>query len=79
MHLHRNVPGMLLSINSILAKRGINVERQVLDTRGQIGYALCDINRGFDAQLVEELQSIPDTIRVRVPEAASLTEAHVTA
>src|SRR6201987_2773124 len=30
MHLHQNVPGMLLHINEILAKRGINIERQVL-------------------------------------------------
>jgi D-3-phosphoglycerate dehydrogenase len=71
MHLHRNVPGMLLSINSILAKRGINIERQVLDTHGQIGYAICDINRGFDPELVDELQAIPHTIRVRVPEAVA--------
>jgi D-3-phosphoglycerate dehydrogenase len=75
MHLHRNVPGMLLSINSILAKRGINIERQVLDTHGQIGYAICDINRGFDAELVDELQAIPHTIRVRVPEAVAVPAA----
>ncbi|HUN88640.1 MAG TPA: phosphoglycerate dehydrogenase [Terriglobales bacterium] len=77
MHLHRNVPGMLLHINEILAKRGINIERQVLDTHGQIGYALYDINRGFDAELVDELQAIPHTIRVRVPEAIAVPEASV--
>jgi len=74
MHLHQNVPGMLLHINEILAKRGINIERQVLDTRGQIGYAIYDINRGFDAELVEELQRIPHTIRVRVPEDVATPE-----
>jgi D-3-phosphoglycerate dehydrogenase len=74
MHLHRNVPGMLLHINEILAKRGINIERQVLDTRGQVGYAIYDINRGFDSELVEELQQIPHTIRVRVPEAVTVRE-----
>jgi D-3-phosphoglycerate dehydrogenase / 2-oxoglutarate reductase len=77
MHLHRNVPGMLLHINEILARRGINIERQVLDTRGQIGYALYDINRGFDSELVDELQRIPHTIRVRVPEAIATPEASV--
>ncbi len=77
MHLHRNVPGMLLHINEILAKRGINVERQVLDTKGQIGYALYDINRGFDSELVEELQRIPHTIRVRVPEPIEVAESSV--
>jgi D-3-phosphoglycerate dehydrogenase len=75
MHLHRNVPGMLLHINEILAKRGINIERQVLDTRGQVGYAIYDINRGFDTELVDELQAIPHTIRVRVPEAVAVPES----
>ncbi len=69
MHLHRNVPGMLLHINELLAKRGINIERQVLDTRGQLGYAIYDINREFDQSLMDELQSIPHTIRVRVSES----------
>lgn len=77
MHLHRNVPGMLLHINEILAKRGINIERQVLDTRGQIGYAIYDINRGFDIELVDELQAIPHTIRVRVPEAVAVPETSI--
>jgi D-3-phosphoglycerate dehydrogenase len=75
MHLHRNVPGMLLHINQTLAKRGINIERQVLDTRGQVGYAIYDINRGFDLELVDELQQIPHTIRVRVPEAVAVPES----
>jgi len=74
MHLHRNVPGMLLHINEILAKRGINIERQVLDTKGQLGYAIYDINRGFDPELVDELQAIPHTIRVRVPEPVAVAE-----
>lgn len=69
MHLHRNVPGMLLHINELLAQRGINIERQVLDTRGQYGYAIYDINREFDQSLMDELQAIPHTIRVRVSES----------
>ena len=69
MHLHHNVPGMLLRINEVLAKRGINIERQVLDTRGQLGYAIYDINREFDRVILEELRRIPHTIRVRVSEA----------
>lgn len=68
MHLHRNVPGMLLHINELLAKRGINIERQVLDTRGQLGYAIYDVNQAFDPDLMEELQGIQHTIRVRVTE-----------
>jgi D-3-phosphoglycerate dehydrogenase len=69
MHLHHNMPGMLLHINELLAKRGINIERQVLDTRGQLGYAIYDVNQAFDRDLIEELRRIPHSVRVRVSEA----------
>lgn len=65
MHIHRNIPGMLLAINKVLAERGINVERQVLDTKGEIGYALLDIDQELDPGLVAALEGIPHTIRFR--------------
>jgi D-3-phosphoglycerate dehydrogenase len=65
-HIHHNVPGILRAINDILADRGINIERQVLDTRGSFGYAIYDINLPCERELVEKLRSIPHTIRVRV-------------
>ena len=70
LHIHHNVPGILRAINDILADRGINIERQVLDTRGPLGYAIYDINRECDAQFLAKLRAIPHTIRVRVPGAA---------
>jgi D-3-phosphoglycerate dehydrogenase len=51
-----------------LADRGINIERQVLDTRGALGYAIYDINRDCDEQLLAKLRSVPQTIRVRIPD-----------
>ena len=56
---------MLFALNQVLAKRSINIERQVLDTRGDVGYAIYDINQGCDAALIRELEQIPHTIRVR--------------
>jgi len=67
MHIHHNVPGILRAINDILADRGINIERQVLDTRGTLGYAIYDINQACDEDLLAKLRSVPHTIRVRVP------------
>ena len=64
-HLHRNVPGMLLHINEVLAERNINIERQVLDTRGELGYAIYDVNAGIGEDIVGRLQQVPHTIRVR--------------
>ncbi len=65
MHMHHNVPGILRAINDILADRGINIERQVLDTRGSLGYAIYDINRACDEDLIRQLHAVPHTIRVR--------------
>ena len=68
MHIHHNVPGILRAINDILADRDINIERQVLHTRGPLGYAIYDINRPCDEDLMRQLQAVPHTIRVRIAE-----------
>jgi D-3-phosphoglycerate dehydrogenase len=65
VHIHRNQPGMLLAINKVIGERGINVERQVLDTRGEVGYAILDINQAWDSGLVTAMEAIPHTIRFR--------------
>ena len=65
MHIHQNVPGILRAINDILGDRGINIERQALNTRGSLGYAIYDINRACDQELMEQLKSVPHTIAVR--------------
>jgi hypothetical protein len=48
---HHNISGTLRAIDDILAGRGINIERQVLDTPESLGYAIYDINRDCDAQM----------------------------
>jgi len=65
MHIHQNVPGILRAINDILGDRGINIERQALNTRGNLGYALYDINRPCDDELMALLRAVPHTISVR--------------
>lgn len=65
MHIHQNVPGILRAINDILADREINIERQALNTRGTLGYAIYDINRPCDADLMKQLHAVPHTIAVR--------------
>jgi D-3-phosphoglycerate dehydrogenase len=64
-HVHHNVPGILRAINDILGDLGINIERQVLSTRGSLGYAIYDINRPCDEELMRLLRVVPHTIAVR--------------
>jgi len=66
VHIHKNIPGMLLAINRVFASRNINVERQVYDTKGAVGYAILDINHPWDDKLVQAIGEIPNTIRFRV-------------
>jgi D-3-phosphoglycerate dehydrogenase / 2-oxoglutarate reductase len=65
-HIHRNVPGVMAEINSVLAAHGVNVEAQVLGTRGDLGYALTDIGIDYPAQVVEQLRAMSPTFRLRV-------------
>jgi len=66
LHIHKNVPGVLSSINTALSQSGINILGQYLKTNDTIGYAVLDINTPFSGNVVELLQQVPETIKVRV-------------
>jgi D-3-phosphoglycerate dehydrogenase len=65
LHVHQNVPGVLASLNRILASHNANVAFQSLATRGEVGYAITDVTSA-DPGIGAELESLPETIRVRV-------------
>jgi D-3-phosphoglycerate dehydrogenase len=65
VHLHRNVPGVLASINGVLAQHGVNVEGQMLRTRDELGYVLTDIGSEYSEAVLAELRAMPVTIRLR--------------
>lgn len=64
-HLHRNVPGVLAKMNAIFAQNEINIEAQRLQTAGELGYAVTDLNQPCDTALAQALRDIPETIRLR--------------
>jgi len=64
-HLHRNVPGVLAKMNAVFARSDINIESQRLQTRGDLGYVVTDVNRPCDTAMIEALKAIPETIRLR--------------
>ncbi len=65
-HVHRNVPGVMAEINSVLAAHDVNVEAQLLGTRGDLGYALTDIGIDYPEAVVERLREMSPTVRLRV-------------
>ncbi len=66
MHIHHNVPGILAKMNQVFAKHQINIMGQYLKTNETIGYVITDIDKEYDAEMIEELKQIEDTIRFRV-------------
>ena len=66
LHLHTNTPGVLASVNSILAEHDINIEGQLLATRGPLGYAVTDVGPADLADLAGALRAMPETVRLRV-------------
>lgn len=66
LHIHHNVPGILASINAILAQSGANIESQYLKTNELIGYVITDINKQYSGNMLKELKQIPHTIKLRV-------------
>ena len=64
--LHRNTPGVLAGVNGVLADHGINVEAQVLGTRGGLGYVVTDVASPQGAAVATALQAMPETVRLRV-------------
>ncbi|MFL6027102.1 MAG: phosphoglycerate dehydrogenase [Friedmanniella sp.] len=66
LHVHHNVPGVLATVNGVLADFGVNIESQTLSTRGQLGYVVTDIGGAFSESLLDKLASLPETVRLRV-------------
>jgi D-3-phosphoglycerate dehydrogenase / 2-oxoglutarate reductase len=66
VHVHINMPGVLAQVNSILAEHQVNVEGQLLSTRGEYGYLITDISGGYSDAVLERLRAMDQTIRLRV-------------
>lgn len=65
VHVHRNTPGVLATINRVLAESQVNIEGQALGTRGDIGYVITDIASDYTADMLDRLASLEETIRIR--------------
>lgn len=67
MHVHRNVPGVLAGIIDVFTRRSLNIGAQYLQTSGEIGYVVVDIDGGADEEqeILADLRAIEGTIRTR--------------
>jgi D-3-phosphoglycerate dehydrogenase / 2-oxoglutarate reductase len=65
IHIHQNVPGVLASVNRVLADHHVNVESQMLSTRDEIGYAITDIATEYPPEVLAQLEAMDVTIALR--------------
>ena len=66
LHVHRNIPGALATLNSIFAEAKLNIVSQQLQTKGPIGYVLTDIGDAVSKDVVDALKKNPITVRCDV-------------
>ncbi|WP_337245464.1 phosphoglycerate dehydrogenase [Luteimonas sp. gir] len=68
LHLHRNVPGVLVKINEVFSREAINIDGQYLRTTANVGYVVIDVGATRDQaeHLRSELSKIDGTLRTRV-------------
>lgn len=66
LHIHKNVPGVLSSINTALSKHNINIVGQYLKTNDTIGYVVLDVDKKLSTKAVDVLREVKETIKVRM-------------
>lgn len=66
LNIHRNVPGVLSRINTILSENNVNVTGQFLQTNNSVGYVVIDMAPENSHLVREKLAEIPETIRTRL-------------
>jgi D-3-phosphoglycerate dehydrogenase len=66
LHVHDNVPGIMSAINAVFSENDVNVSGQYLQTRGDTGYVVIDIEANYSDAVLDPLSAIPGTLRCRV-------------
>ncbi len=66
LHIHQNVPGIMASINKVLAEFELNITGQYLSTDAKVGYVITDINKEYNKKVIKALKKVDGTIKFRV-------------
>lgn len=64
VNIHRNLPGVMKQINGILAD--FNISAQLLGTKGDIGYMICDVDREAGKEVKKLITAMPANVKTRI-------------
>jgi D-3-phosphoglycerate dehydrogenase / 2-oxoglutarate reductase len=66
LHIHKNVPGIMASINKVLAKYDLNITGQYLATDASVGYVIVEVDKQYNNEVLQALKDVENTIKFRV-------------
>lgn len=66
LNVHRNMPGVLRDVNTIVGNLNANIDSQFLATEGAIGYLIMDLEQDVSAEVSKGIAALPSNIRTRV-------------
>jgi len=66
LNVHRNVPGVLGEINSIVSGLKANIHSQMLVTDSQIGYLIMDLDQDVSDDVRHAIGLLPTNVRTRI-------------
>jgi len=66
LNIHRNVPGVLSSINTIIAQMGGNIRAQYLNTLGEVGYLIIDVDHQISQAVKSKIDELSSSIKTRL-------------
>ena len=66
LHVHQNVPGVLSKMHTLLANAGVNINAEHLQSDQNTSYVILDVDAFQDANIMNALRTLPETIRMRV-------------
>jgi D-3-phosphoglycerate dehydrogenase len=64
--LHKNIPNMLTSMTSVLAKDNVNIENLLNKSKGDFAYSILDVNACDKESVCAHISAIDGIIRVRI-------------
>lgn len=66
LNVHKNVPGVLGSINKIISEYNVNISGQQLATNSVIGYLAMDLEKKPKIEVIEKIQALETSIKTKV-------------
>ena len=64
--IHKNEPGVISAITSVMTSANLNIENMVNKSRKDVAYTMLDVTGSLDAGLAERLAAAEPIIRVRI-------------